>query len=118
MIDRRVLVLLALVFATTVSAGAAESLPTGDYYCYTYNPKPLLVGVFSITGSSYHTRTGATGQYRMAGGRIDWLGTPPLGFKVGVLEETDPKAKVRMYPSMADLGNKWKAAVCTLRSDK
>jgi hypothetical protein len=115
MIDRRVLVLAVLSFPLTVPTEAADSLPNGEYYCYTYNPKPIVVGVFTITGSTYRSRTGATGQYRMTGGRIDWLGTAPLGFKVGVLEETDPKPKVRMYISAADIGNKWKAAVCSPR---
>jgi|CXWL01.1.fsa_nt_gi hypothetical protein len=115
MIDRSVLVLAALAFGATGSSEAGDALPNGEYYCYTYNPKPVVAGVFTITGSSYRTRTGATGQYRMAGTRIDWLGTAPLGFKVGVLEETDPKPKVRMYISAADIGNKWKAAVRTLR---
>lgn len=115
MIDRHVLALAALTFTATASTEAADSLPNGEYYCYTYNPKPVVAGVFTITGNSYRTRTGAAGQYRMAGGRIDWLGTAPLGFRVGVLEETDPKPKVRMYISAADIGNKWKAAVCSPR---
>lgn len=91
----------------------AVALPDGEYYCYTYNPAPVVAGVFTITGSSYRTRTGASGRYRMSGGgRVDWLGTPPLGFRAGVLEETDPKPKIRMYPQASDIGNKWKAAVC------
>jgi hypothetical protein len=32
-----------------------------------------------------------------------------------VLEETDPRPKIRMYPQASDIGNKWKAAVCTPR---
>ena len=96
--------------------GTAGAVPDGEYYCYTYHPNPVVAGVFTIAGGAYRTRTGASGRYRLAGGgRIEWLGTPPLGFQVGVLEETDPRPKIRMYPLASDIGNKWKAAVCTPR---
>ncbi|AVP96530.1 hypothetical protein C7S18_04645 [Ahniella affigens] len=96
--------------------GAMTALPEGEYYCYTYHPNPVVAGVMTITGLSYRTRTGASGDYRLRGdGRVDWLGDAPLGFAVAVLEETDPRAKLRMYLSDADIGNKWKAAVCSPR---
>lgn len=99
----------------TPDAPAAGALPDGEYYCYTYNPRPVVAGVFTINGGTYRSRTGATGRYQLGvGGRITWMGTPPLGFNVGVLEETNPP-KIRMYPQVSDVGNKWKAAVCMPR---
>ena len=54
----------------------------------------------------------ARGEYEVdaSSGRVRWQGQPPLGFQVGMLE---PDGKLRMYPAEADVGNTWKAALCS-----
>lgn len=109
-----VAVALLLTALLPAHAGAA-GLPAGEYGCYTYNPRANYVGGLVIRGDSYQSRTGASGRYRLAdGGKVEFLGEAPLGFAVAVLEETEPTPKLRLYRQAADIGNKWKAAVCSL----
>jgi hypothetical protein len=115
------LFLAATVFALPACHGlpgmgsSGPTLPPGRYRCYTYHPSAILVGALEVQGNRYDAdRGGAAGTYRLRGkGRVDFLGQPPLGFRVGILEEREPVPKLRLYIQAGDVGNKWKAAVCT-----
>jgi hypothetical protein len=104
---------------TAGEPGAVGGLPPGHYRCYTYHPGAVFVGALDIAGDGYQAdRGGATGSYRSgADGRVDFLGGPPLGFHAGVLEEREPRPKLRLYVEAADIGNTQKAAVCTGGAD-
>lgn len=91
---------------------AASPLPAGSYECYTYHPRAVHVGTLRIEDGTYRTSRGAGGRYRRDGDRVEWLGEPPLGFRVAVLESREPP-KLRLYLQASDIGNTWKAAVCS-----
>lgn len=109
-------VALSLV-SSPQAATAAAGLPEGRYNCYLFFGKPAratFTGALFIAGSAYRVKDQPVrGEYDLdqGSGRVRWKGKPPLGFQVGVLE-TD--GKIRMYISEADIGNKWKAALCSL----
>jgi len=114
---KRLLAALALVAASALAAEAAGGgLAAGRYNCFLFfgkPPKATFTGALLITGSAYQVKDQAVrGEYDLeqSSGRVRWKGKPPLGFQVGVLE---PDGKIRMYPAEADVGNKWKAALCS-----
>ena len=113
---KRSLTVLALVVATALSAEAAGGLPDGRYNCFLFfgkPPKATYTGALLIAGSAYEVKDQAVrGEYDFEpqNGRVRWKGKAPLGFQVGVLEGD---GKIRMYISQADVGNKWKAALCS-----
>ena len=89
-------------------------MPEGEYICYgqfDIGKKALWLGNVTFRGDSYQTNVGATGRYRNVGGRLEWQGTPPLGFAVGVLEQTTPKGLIRLFPRA--VGDREKAAICS-----
>jgi hypothetical protein len=109
-----VTVMLLLASPLVVSAGGG--LPDGRYNCYLFfgkPPKATFTGALLITGGAYQVKDQAVrGQYDVErpSGRLRFKGQPPLGFQVGMLEDD---GKVRLYPSEADVGNTWKAALCS-----
>ena len=116
------LVVIALVVASALSAEAAGGeLAAGRYNCFVFlgkPPKATMTGALLISGSAYQVKDQAVrGEYAVdkPSGRVSWKGKPPLGFHVGVLE---PDGKIRMYISEADIGNKWKAALCSKPAGK
>jgi hypothetical protein len=115
------LVAVALAAASALSAEAAGGLADGRYNCFVFlgkPPKATMVGALMISGSAYQVKDQAVrGDYDLdpQSGRVNWKGKPPLGFQVGVLE---PDGKIRMYISDADIGNKWKAALCSRPAGK
>ena len=110
--------LAALVLAAVLalSAEAAGGLADGRYNCFVFlgkPPKATMVGALLISGSAYQVKDQAVrGEYELdrQSSHVSWKGKPPLGFQVGVLEED---GKIRMYPAESDVGNKWKAALCS-----
>ena len=111
------LALLALVVVSALSAeAAADGLPDGRYNCFLFlgkPPKATFTGALLIAGSVYEVKDQAVrGEYELdrQTGWVRWKGKPPLGFQLGVLEGD---GKIRMYISQADVGNKWKAALCS-----
>ena len=107
----------AVLAAFSAHAGAA-ALPDGTYGCYTYNPKANYVGEIVIAGARYSVaqfRTEGGYEYDSASGRMVFRGPPPLGFEAAKLEtDSTSGAKIlRLYPKPSDIGNKWKAAVCS-----
>ena len=108
------------VLVASASAARSATLPGGSYGCYTYNPKPIYVGEISISGGRYVVaRFGTEGNYDydIGSGKVAWKDKPPMGFEVAVLETdaTSGRKLLRMYPKAADIGNKWKAAVCSMK---
>jgi agenet domain-containing protein len=107
---------LGLLVASAVSAEAAGGLADGRYNCFLFlgkPPKATMTGALLISGNAYQVKDQAVrGEYELdkPSGRVSWKGKPPLGFHVGVLEAD---GKIRMYISEADIGNKWKAALCS-----
>lgn len=99
----------------TSEESASGGPPDGHYRCYTYHPGAVFVGALIIDGDKYRTdRGGSSGRYRSGmNGRVDFDGDAPLGFRVGMLEEREPRPKLRLYAQAADIGSSWKAAVCT-----
>lgn len=113
------LILYAVLGVTAVAAQSA-TLPEGAYGCYTYNPKAIYVGEIAISGSRYTVaRFNTTGGYAFdsGSGKVVWQGKPPLGFEAAAFEvdATSGRKLIRMYPRESDIGNKWKAAVCSLK---
>ena len=107
-------------FLVLVSPAWAEDVgpPPGEYNCYVYVPKAVHVGKFTLKADGSYQSGEASGHYRYDGKTqtLMWEGKPPLGFEVGVLElATGETPKVRLYRNAAEMGNKWKAAVCSLR---
>ncbi len=117
---RKITFLAAL---TCLTAGSnAATMPAGNYGCYTYNPKAIYVGEISIAGARYAVaRFGTSGEYEFdsKSGEVTWRGTPPMGFEAATMEtdRTTGKPILRMYPKAQDVGNKWKAAVCSPKND-
>jgi len=116
------LVMLVLAAASVLPAEAAGGgLADGRYNCFVFlgkPPKATMTGALLISGSAYQVKDQAVrGEYDLdkSSGRVSWKGKPPLGFHVGVLE---PDGKIRMYISEADIGNKWKAALCSRPAGK
>jgi hypothetical protein len=113
---RPLLLALTLAAASALPAGAAGGLADGRYNCFVFLGKPpraTMVGALLISGAAYQVKDQAVrGEYELdtSSGRVSWKGKPPLGFQVGVLE---PDGKIRMYITDADVGNKWKAALCS-----
>jgi hypothetical protein len=113
---KRPLTVLALVVVSALSAEAAGGLADGRYNCFLFfgkPPKATFTGALLITGSAYEVKDQAVrGEYELdrQTGWVRWQGKPPLGFQLGVLEGD---GKIRMYISPADVGNKWKAALCS-----
>ena len=110
--------ILYAVLGLTASAVQSATLPAGAYGCYTYNPKAIYVGEIAISGERYTVaRFNTTGTYSFDGrsGKIIWRGKPPLGFEAGAFEidSTSGRQQIRMYPKESDIGNKWKAALCS-----
>lgn len=110
------------VFLTLVGTSwAAEGAPpAGEYNCYVYLPKATHVGALLIQpGSTYAVKgQDIKGRYTLDSktSTLTWEGKPPLGFEVGVLEmPSGEQPKIRLYRKAADIGNKWKAAVCSLK---
>jgi len=108
---------LALVLVLSLSAEAAGGgLPDGRYNCFLFfgkPPKATYTGALVIAGSAYEVKDQAVrGEYDFEPqtGWVRWKGKPPLGFQLGVLEGD---GKIRMYISQADVGHKWKAALCS-----
>ena len=108
---------LALVVASSLSGEAAGAgLPDGRYNCVLFfgkPPKATYTGALLIAGSAYEVKDQAVrGEYTFEPqtGWVRWQGKPPLGFQLGVLEGD---GKIRMYISQADVGNTWKAALCS-----
>ena len=112
------LLLAALILAASAlpPEAAGGGLADGRYNCFVFlgkPPKATMTGALLISGSAYQVKDQAvSGEYEVdkSSGRVSWKGKPPLGFHVGVLE---PDGKIRMYISEADIGNKWKAALCS-----
>ena len=112
------LALAALVLAASALAAEAAGggLADGRYNCFLFlgkPPKATFTGALLIAGSAYQVKDQAVrGEYEVerGSGRVRWNGKPPLGFQVGVVEAD---GKIRMYPTDADVGNKWKAALCS-----
>lgn len=116
------LAVFTLAAASALSAEAAGGgLADGRYNCFVFlgkPPKATMTGALLISGSAYQVKDQAVrGDYELdkPSGRVSWKGKPPLGFQVGVLE---PDGKIRMYISEADIGNKWKAALCSKPAGK
>ena len=116
------LAVLILAAASVFHAEAAGGgLTDGRYNCFVFlskPPKATMTGALLISGSSYQVKDQAVrGEYEVdrQSGRVSWKGKPPLSFHVGVLE---PDGKIRMYISEADIGNKWKAALCSKPAGK
>jgi hypothetical protein len=107
---------LALGLASWAHGEAAGGLRDGRYNCFLFfgkPPKPTFTGALLIAGRSYEVKDQAVrGEYDVdaQSGRVRWRGKSPLGFQAGVLE---PDGTLRMYPSETDIGNKWKAALCS-----
>jgi len=106
---------VALAAASVLTAEAAGGgLADGRYNCFLFfgkPPKATFTGALLISGDTYQVKDQAVrGRYEVKDGRVSWKGKPPLGFEVGVLE---PDGKLRMYPAASDVGNKWKAALCS-----
>lgn len=108
---------LALVVLSSLPAEAAGGgLSDGRYNCYLFfgkPPKATYTGALLIAGSAYAVKDQAVrGEYDLdrQTSWIRWNGKPPLGFELGVLEGD---GKIRLYISPADVGNKWKAALCS-----
>jgi agenet domain-containing protein len=105
-----------LTAASALLAGAADGLADGRYNCFLFlgkPPKATFTGALLISASTYQVKDQAVrGEYELdkSSGRVRFQGKPPLGFQVGVLE---PDGKIRMYITEADIGNKWKAALCS-----
>ena len=112
---------LALTVASVLFAEAAGGLADGRYNCFVFlgkPPKATMTGALLISGRAYQVKDQAVrGEYEVdrQSGRVSWKGKPPLGFQVGVLE---PDGKIRMYIAEADIGNKWKAALCSRPAGK
>jgi hypothetical protein len=106
---------LALVLASSL-AGETAGLADGRYDCFLFfgkPPKATFTGALLIAGRAYEVKDQAVrGEYDVdaRSGRVRWRGKPPLGFQAGVLE---PDGKLRLYPSETDIGNTWKAALCS-----
>jgi hypothetical protein len=107
---------VALLLASPLVVSAGSGLSDGRWDCYLFfgkPPKATFTGALLITGGAYQVKDQTVrGQYDVErpSGRVRFKGRPPLGFQVGMLEED---GKVRLYPSEADVGNKWKAALCS-----
>ena len=112
-----VLVLAFSLVWSPQAARAGAGLPEGRYNCYVFLGTPVratFTGALLIAGNTYRVKDQAVrGDYDLdqGSGRVRWKGKPPLGFQMGVLE---PDVKIRMYITEADIGNKWKAALCSL----
>ena len=112
--------LILYILAASSPLAHAATLPAGTYGCYTYNPKPIYVGEIAIAGGRYSVaRFNTDGNYDFdaGSGKVLWRGKPPMGFEAATLETdaTSGRKVMRMYPKAGDIGNKWKAAVCTLQ---
>lgn len=94
--------------------------PPGEYNCYVYVPKAVHVGKFTMKKDGTYQAKEAGGRYRFdpKTDTLTWDGAPLLGFEVGVLE-LSPGAtpQIRLYRTAAEIGKKWKAAVCSLKKD-
>ena len=111
---------LAVILAQAGTSWAAEGAPpAGEYNCYVYLPKAIHVGALLIQpGGAYAVKgQDIKGRYTLDSktSTLTWDGPPPLGFETGVLETDDSMTKLRLYRKAADIGNKWKAAVCSLK---
>lgn len=118
-----VTILLAALLTSAGAGRAAEAKPpSGDYYCYVYASKAIFVGALTLRDDgTYKVKDkDVTGRYRLAGAAntLAWDGPPPLGFEAAVLETEDGHTKLRLYRKAEDIGNKWKAAVCSLREPR
>ena len=113
---KTLLAALVLAAASALPAEAAGGLADGHYNCFVFlgsPPKATMTGALLISGSTYQVKDQTVrGEYAVdrQSGRVRWNGKPPLGFQVGMLESD---GRIRMYISEADIGNKWKAALCS-----
>ena len=120
----------AFAFALALSLGAASahcaSLPAGNYNCFLFlgsPPRATLVGEIAISGERYTVaKQSVNGTYTFdpGSGKVIWRGKPPLGFEAAAFEvdPTSGRKQIRMYPKETDIGNTWKAALCTPKSGK
>ena len=114
----------SLMLSLCVGSAYSASLPAGDYNCFLFlvtPPRATFVGEIAISGERYSVaRQSTSGTYRFdtGSGKVVWRGKPPLGFEAGAFEidPTSGRKQIRMYPKEADIGNKWKAALCTPKS--
>lgn len=118
--DKIVMTLAAGLLALAGVGHAAEVRPpSGDYYCYVYASKAIFVGALTLLEDGSYRVKGKdiAGRYHPAGApnALIWDGPPPLGFEAAGLETEGGHTKLRLYRKAADIGNTWKAAVCTLR---
>jgi len=110
--------LIAWLFVLASPVWAEDSgPPSGEYNCYVYVPKAVHVGKFTIKADGSYQGGEASGHYRYdpKTQNLTWESKPLLGFELGVLESS-PGAmpQIRLYRNAAEIGNKWKAAVCSL----
>lgn len=112
--------LAGFLVASRACWAAEGEVPAGEYHCYVYMPKSIHVGALLIQeGGTYAVKgQDVKGRYTLDSktNTVTWEGPPPLGFETGVLETDDGQTKIRLYRKAADIGNKWKAAICSLRA--
>lgn len=107
--------LAAMVFWAMASPAMAQPAP-GSYRCFVYsNPRvPAFVGTITLTRTTYVVEgQQARGGFSPGpGGSIVFNGPLPMGFAVAGGEH-EP-GRFRLYPTPADMGNAWRAALCSI----